>query len=177
MKFCETRALPSTFREKCKGKRCRREPIWSLFLLETPKTTFWMANLTIKWIKSLPFFQNQSMFFYFLLSPVSVDEYASIFLNISKHSLKWLNKLFWLCQDSEYTWSSYLFNKLLKIPRFLNMPEFWIWHGCICQCYTEFWICLNMAQYVSIIPECPLTSSLIRLKIFECLIESQKIPE
>ena len=27
------------------------------------------------------------------------------------------------------------------------------WHGCICKGYAEFWICLNMAQYVSIIHE------------------------
>ena len=28
-----------------------------------------------------------------------------------------------------------------------------IWHSCLCNGYREFWICLNMAQYVSIMPK------------------------
>ena len=84
--------------------------------------------------------------------PVSVAEYASISLNIPKYPWKCLNKLLWLCQDSEYAWSSYMFDKLLKMPKALNVPGLWISHCCICKGYTEFWIYLNMAQYASIMP-------------------------
>ena len=77
--------------------------------------------------------------------PVSFAEYASIYLNIPKYPWKWLNKLFWLCQGSEYAWSSFMFNRLLKMPWVLNMSGLWIWHDCICKGYTESWICLNMA--------------------------------
>ena len=79
-------------------------------------------------------------------------EYASISLNIPKYPWKCLNKLFWLCLDSEYAWSSYMFDKLLKMPPVLNITGFWIWQNCICKGYTKFWICLNMAQYASVIP-------------------------
>ena len=56
-------------------------------------------------------------------------------------------KLFWLCQSSEYTWSSCMFYGLLKRPGVPNMPEFWIWYGFICKGYTESRIWLRMAQY------------------------------
>ena len=82
--------------------------------------------------------------------PVSFAEYASIYLNIPKYPWKWLNKLFWLCQGSEYAWSSFMFNRLLKMPwvlnmarlymqglyRVLNMPEY----GLICP--SNAWICI-----------------------------------
>ena len=42
---------------------------------------------------------------------------------------------------------------ILEMPCVLNESEFWKWHGCVCKGYTEFWICLNMPQYVSIMPE------------------------
>ena len=84
---------------------------------------------------------------------VSVSEYASISLNIPKYPWKCSNKLFWLCQGSEYTWSFYMLDRFLKIPQVLNVPEFWIWHGCICKSYREFGICLNKVQYASIMPE------------------------
>ena len=51
----------------------------------------------------------------------------------------YLHKLFWLCQGSEYAWSSYMFDRLLKMSWVLNVPGFWIWHGCIC---------INMYMYV-----------------------------
>ena len=109
------------------------------------------------------FFQNQGFFFNFkkgqgwpLLrshsAPVIMAEYTSISLNIPKYLWKCFNKLFWRFQGSEYTWSSYMF-RLLKMPRVLNIPGFLIWHGCICKGYTEFWLCLNIAQYVSLIHE------------------------
>ena len=85
-------------------------------------------------------------------APVSMAEDTSISLNIPKYLWKCLNKLLWRFQGSEYTWSSYMF-RLLKMPRVLNIPGFLIWHGCICKGYTEFGICLNIAQYVSIIHE------------------------
>ena len=59
----------------------------------------------------------------------------------------------WICQGIEYTRSSYIFNRLLKIPRVLNKPGFWIWQVCICEGYAEFGICLIMATYASIMPE------------------------
>ena len=100
--------------------------------------------------QSGPFFQKSGNFFLPSCAPVSVAEYASIFLNMPKYPWKWLNKLLWLCQGSEYASSSYMFGRLLKMPSVLNKPEFWIWHGCICKGYGEFWICLIMAPYPSI---------------------------
>ena len=98
--------------------------------------------------------------------PVSVADYASISLNMPENPWKCLNKLFWLCQDSEHAWSSYMFDRLLEMPvlnkqgseygtfvyardtqicRFPNMPE-----------YAS--ICLNVHQYALAklnIAECP----------------------
>ena len=42
---------------------------------------------------------------------------------------------------------------LSRMPRVLNMAGFWIWHVRIWKAYTEFRICLNMAQYASMIHE------------------------
>ena len=89
-------------------------------------------------------FPKSENFFLPSCAPVSVAEYASI---------KWLNKLFWLCQGSEYTFLSYMIGRLLKIPPVLNKPGFWVWHGCICKGYAEFQIFLIMAPYASITPE------------------------
>ena len=84
---------------------------------------------------------------------VSAAEDALMLLNMPKYPWKCLNKLFWLCQDSEYTWSSYMFDRLFKMSQIINVPEFWVWHGCICKGYTEFRRCLKMVQYASIMPE------------------------
>ena len=46
-----------------------------------------------------------------------------------------------------------MFDRVLEMPQVLNVPGFWKRPGCICKCYTEFLICLNMAQYVSIMPD------------------------
>ena len=74
------------------------------------------------------------------------------------------NKLFSLCQGFEYAWSSYLFNRPLKMPCILNVSEFWIYqssgtvlharvmhrvlnkseYGSACAC--DAWTCLNMAE-------------------------------
>ena len=81
-------------------------------------------------------------------------EYLWISLNILENACIML----WLCEGSEYAQSSYKFDRLLKMFQVLNVSEFWIWHSCICKGYTEFWICLNMAQYALIMPEYALMS-------------------
>ena len=68
-------------------------------------------------------------------APVRVAKYASISLNMSKYPWKYLNELFSLSQDSQYAWSYYMFDRVLKMPRILNKPGFWIWYGCICKGY------------------------------------------
>ena len=70
---------------------------------------------------------------------INMHQYLWISLNISENACI----MFWLWQGSKYAWSSWV----------LDVPEFWILHGCICKGYTEFWICLKMAQYASIMPE------------------------
>ena len=57
---------------------------------------------------------------------VTVAEFASISLNIPKYPWKCFNKLFWLCHSSEYAWSCYMFDWLLKMSQVLNVPGFWI---------------------------------------------------
>ena len=133
-----------------------------------------MENLTWRWAQSGTFFPKIRSFFLIFqeragettpthppppppylhpspsCAPVSVAEYASVSLNITKYPCKCLIKLFWLCLGSEYARSSYMFERLLKMPLVLNVTVFWIWQVCICKCYIEFWICLNMAQYASI---------------------------
>ena len=88
-----------------------------------------------------------------LLSPflpvyasVSVAEYASTSLNMLEHPWKCLNELFW-------QWLSYMFVRLLKVFWVVNMPWFWIWHGCVFKDYAEFCICLIMAPYPSKMPK------------------------
>ena len=117
-----------------------------------------MENLTQRWTQSGTSFSKITAIFSVFrkepgkplrpssCAPVSEAKYVSISLNISKYTWKCLNKLFWLSQGSEYAWSSYMFGRLLKMPWVLNMPEFWMWHGCICKGYREFWICLSMAR-------------------------------
>ena len=62
-------------------------------------------------------------------TPVSKTEHASIFLNMLKYSSSAgivLNKLFWLCQSSEYPCTCYIFGRLLKMPQVLNMARLYI---------------------------------------------------
>ena len=84
---------------------------------------------------------------------------AHMWVWINKHQYPWISLnilenawMLWLCQDSEYAWSSYMFNRVLKclfMPQVLNVSEFQIWYSCICKGYTRFWICLDMAQHDS----------------------------
>ena len=125
-----------------------------------------MEHLTQWCRQSGPFFPKSGHFYRFLkrtreTSPlshscahVSKAEYASsISLNMLKYPWKSLIKLFWLCQGSEYAWSSYMLDRLLKMPWILNMPGFWIWHDSICKGYAEFRKCLIMAPNTSTIPK------------------------
>ena len=80
-----------------------------------------------------------------------------VWLNMHQHlwiSLNILEKTILTMSGLWNSSSSYMFNRLLKMPQILNVPGFWIWYGCVSKGYTEFWICLNMAQYASIMPEC-----------------------
>ena len=103
-----------------------------VFLLDTLKTTFWMENLTHWWTQSGPFFQKSRHFFRFskragkayagfqiclIMAPYAsimseYPQYVLISLNMPEHgwilqkvpeyAWKCLNKLFWLCQGSQY---------------------------------------------------------------------------
>ena len=75
-----------------------------------------------------------------------------------KYPWKCLNKLFWLSEGSKYAYWSYMLNRFLKMPRVLNKPGFWIWHGCIYKGYAEFQICLIMGPYTSVKPQYALMS-------------------
>ena len=121
-----------------------------------------MENLINWWTQSWPFFSKSEQYFWFskrageasLFIPscalVSVAGYASMSLNMPKYLWKCLNNLFCLCQGSEYAWSSYMLDKLLKMPPDLSKPGFWIWHGCVWKGYAEFQICLIIAPYDSL---------------------------
>ena len=121
-----------------------------------------MENLSQRWTQSGTFFSKfdfqKRAWGAFVLTPssapVNVAEYASLFRNMPKYPGKCFNKPCWLCQVSEYVRSPYMFEKHLKMPQVLNVSWFWIWHGYICNGYTDFWICLNMAQYALIMHQC-----------------------
>ena len=87
-----------------------------------------------------------------------------------------LIKLFWLRQGSEYAWSSFMLEKLLKMTLILNKPRFCIWHSCICKSYIEFWIYLIMASYASIIPQYALCLTLCQNMAEYCWM-SLNMPE
>ena len=134
--------------------------ILEIFLPDTLKTTFWMGNLTQRWTQSGLFFPKYRHFFRFSkragktspLNPSCMPENALISLNLPEYPLKSFNKLFY-ARALKYGWSSYMFERLLKMPWVLRKPWFSIWHGCICEGYVEFQICLIMAPYASIMPE------------------------
>ena len=134
--------MPKTLEKK----RLSRETFWSFFLLDT--------NYFLD--RKFKDEHNQGIFFLFFLifkkrqgRSSSYTLVAHLWVWIPKYPWKCLSKLFWLCQGSDYTWSSYKFEKLLKIPQVSNVPGLWIWHGYICKGYRDFWICLNMTQYAS----------------------------
>ena len=83
----------------------------------------------------------------------SVTEFPSISLNIPRYPQKRLHKRFWLCQGSKYAWSSFMFDRILKISLVPKKAGFWIWRGCICKGYLEFRIFLIRVPYTSRIPK------------------------
>ena len=102
--------------------------------------------------QSGPFFPKSGNFFLPGCASVSVDEYTSVSLNMPKYPWKWLNKLFWLCQGSEYACSSYMFGRLLKMPPVLDKPGFW--YGTIVYArVTESSEYVCLAPYASVTPE------------------------
>ena len=134
---------------KTQKKRAPQENILQFFLLDTIITTCWMENLTKdghnlglfpQKIRALFSISKKDMRALLhpppMLGTWTVVKYASISLNISKYPWKSLNKLFWLCQGSEYAWSSYMFDRLFKMRRVLNVLRFWLWHVYICNSYV-----------------------------------------
>ena len=123
----------------------------------------WEINLTQRWTQSGFFKKKSEHFFWFSKndrgslhpSPLSCTPWVWMnkdqYLNIPKYCWKCLHNA--MCQGFEYACSSYMFNRVFKKPWVWNVSEFWIWHGCICKCYTKIWICLNLAQYTSVMPE------------------------
>ena len=51
--------------QKHKKKKVQQGKFLEFFLLDTLKTTFWMENLTQRWIQSGPFLQNEGVSFDF----------------------------------------------------------------------------------------------------------------
>ena len=88
--------------------------ILEIFLLDNLKTLFLTENLTQRWAQSGTSFPKSEHFFRFskragetfpfplVALLVSAAEYASIPLNMPKYPWKYLNKLFWLFQGSQY---------------------------------------------------------------------------
>ena len=123
-------------------KNTRKVPA-EFFLLDPHKTTYWMEILTRRWTQSGPFFPKPEDFFFWSSKkgrgglslccvPVIVDDNGSVSLNIPKYLWKCLNKLSWLCQTSEYAWSSYLIDSLLKMSvskgiRVVNVARLSAW--------------------------------------------------
>lgn len=71
------------------------------------------------------------------------------FLNIFKNA--WMSRSgyarLWIY------WSSCMFDRILRMLWVVNVIKFRIWQGCKWKGYTESWICLNIVQYASIMPE------------------------
>ena len=129
-----------------------------------------MENLTQGWTQWGPCLLNQENFFdfqkragkAFAISPVFA--HLSVWLNLHQYpwiSLNILENAWTNCSDYVHrNYFSRVLNMtdhlacstLLKMPCVLNVSGFWIWHGCICKGYAEFWILLNIAQYASIMP-------------------------
>ena len=137
-------------------KRSRRKH-FRVFSESTVKTKIWNERFNPKMDTIRTCFPNSRHFLIFKkvqgrpspssCVPVSVAEYTAISLNIPKCWWKCLNKLLWWCQGSAYAWSSYMFDRLLKMFPVLNVSGFRIWHSCMCNGYTEFWISLKKTQY------------------------------
>ena len=83
-----------------------------------------------------------------------------------------------LCQDSEYAWPFYMFDRLLKMLGVLNNPGFWIWHSFLCKGYAEVRVCLIMAPYTSVIPEfASIFLDVPQMREHGWIILSQNMPE
>ena len=110
---------------------------------DTLKTTFWRENLAQWWKQSGHFSQesgniDQNTSCAHLWVWLNMDQYPWICVIIIENA--WINcSDCCKCQSSEYTWLSYMFDRLLKMPQILNKPE--------------FQICLIMTSYASIMPE------------------------
>ena len=57
---------------------------------------------------------------------LNMDDQGWILLKVPEYAWKCLNKLFWLGQGSQYASSSYILNRILRMPQVLYMPGFWI---------------------------------------------------
>ena len=141
------------------SKKALQGNILEFFLLDTLKITFWTENVTQRWIQSGPFFSEIRTFLKifkkghggpspFLLfpswTPVNMDEYALLSLNIAKYlTMPGL----WICLIILHVWQGF------EDASGPNVPGFWICHDFTCKYHTEFWISLNMAQHVLIIPQ------------------------
>ena len=103
-------------------KRGHAEKHFGVFFLDILKTTFWMENLILGKIQSGPFLSN-------IRTPFSIFKkgrggfpssplvaHLRVWLNMPKYPWKCLNKLLWLFPGSEYAWSSYILDRLLKMP-------------------------------------------------------------
>ena len=70
---------------------------------------------------------------------------------IGINMLKMLQQIFLATPGNEYTWSSYMFDRLLKISCALNKYARVLNMAVVCGRVTQFWICLtiwfNMPQY------------------------------
>ena len=158
-KFSGQGRFPGTRTFHQKKKKTRKEvPTGKYFGFFSLKTTFWMENLIQRWTQSGLFSpKNQDT----LHQQLRNYECSWIFINVPKYPRKCLNKLFWLCQSSECVWSFYMFDRLLKMPQVLNVPWFWMWHGCICKDHTKFWMSrygsIHLSDLLIHTPECPRT--------------------
>ena len=98
---------------------------------------------------------------------VSVTDYASISLNMPKYPWKCLNNLFWLCQCFEYASSSYMFDRLLKMPLVLNKSGFFM-QGLHRVSNISNFCSIEMLEYASVLLNVP-QYAWKWLNIAECL--------
>ena len=101
---------------KTQEKKVLQGNILEFFLICTIKTTFWMDNLTQGWTQPGPFFEKSGDFNWFskkgrgslphspLVLCLWVWPNIHLNMNVPKYPWECLNKLFWLCQGSEYAW-------------------------------------------------------------------------
>ena len=133
---------------KTQEKKALHGNIVEFFLLHTPKTTFWMENLTQRWTKSGYFFPKSMYFFYFHKRAVEITSSPLVarlraWLNI--HQYPWISP-----NILENAWMSVFYVRVLNMPDYFTcLTVFWMWHGSICKGYTDLrnMSKLNMPQY------------------------------